>query len=187
MEGWHLQAPRCVTSRRYSFEGFGFVIPSLSPPVLCSSTNRRLAQPKKNGGPPYTFWGIVSMLYALLALPTVYALRRLPAAEVRKQATHASHHARFSIGLFDSEKQATCGVQGCPRDLCHKRACGGGFVATFESWWAAPCIWRDEMHHPSALAAVSWFSRRGRRSFHATAVAGNHVPSLSDSSSDSRG
>lgn len=52
------------------------------------SCRRRLAQPKKkNAGPPYTFWGICSMLYAFLALPTVYALRRLPAAEVRERNT----------------------------------------------------------------------------------------------------
>ncbi|CAN0065945.1 unnamed protein product [Ectocarpus sp. 6 AP-2014] len=62
---------------------------------------KRLAQPKKkNAGPPYTFWGICSMLYAFLALPTVYALRRLPAAEGSYVGVSQAGLAVMAIGLL---------------------------------------------------------------------------------------
>ncbi|CAM9399588.1 unnamed protein product [Pylaiella littoralis] len=60
---------------------------------------KRLAQPKKSTGRPYTFWGICSMLYALLALPTVYALRRLPAADGYVGVTQAGL-AIMAVGLL---------------------------------------------------------------------------------------
>ncbi|CAN0003933.1 unnamed protein product, partial [Ectocarpus sp. 13 AM-2016] len=62
---------------------------------------KRLAQPKKqNAGPPYTFWGICSMLYAFLALPTVYALRRLPAAEGSYIGVSQAGLAVMAVGLL---------------------------------------------------------------------------------------
>ncbi|CAN0395141.1 unnamed protein product [Ectocarpus sp. 8 AP-2014] len=62
---------------------------------------KRLAQPKKkNAGPPYTFWGICSMLYAFLALPTVYALRRLPAAEGSYVGVSQAGLAVMAVGLL---------------------------------------------------------------------------------------
>ncbi|CAM9581266.1 unnamed protein product [Ectocarpus sp. 12 AP-2014] len=62
---------------------------------------KRLAQPKKqNAGPPYTFWGICSMLYAFLALPTVYALRRLPAAEGIYVGVSQAGLAVMAVGLL---------------------------------------------------------------------------------------
>ncbi|CAM9389158.1 unnamed protein product, partial [Hapterophycus canaliculatus] len=60
---------------------------------------RRLAQPQKKSGRPYTFWGICSMLYALLALPTVFALRRLPDSGVGAGVTQAGL-AVMGVGLL---------------------------------------------------------------------------------------
>ncbi|CAB1106154.1 unnamed protein product [Ectocarpus sp. CCAP 1310/34] len=62
---------------------------------------KRPTQPKKqNAGPPYTFWGICSMLYAFLALPTVYALRRLPAAEGSYVGVSQAGLAVMAVGLL---------------------------------------------------------------------------------------
>lgn len=68
-------APICVNLRRCAL--------SLHWMICAPLWIRRSQLPKMNKRATHTFFGVCSTVYALLCIPTVYALRRLPASEVR--------------------------------------------------------------------------------------------------------
>ncbi|CAN0368331.1 unnamed protein product, partial [Laminaria digitata] len=97
---------------------------------LSSFQNRRkrlvkpAKQPTKAKGRPYPFWGIVSMLYALLALPSVYVMRRLPPAEGWVGVSQAGL-AIMAVGLLIegvADLQKSHFKEKTPQEFCSRYA-----------------------------------------------------------------